>query len=284
MAVRILTDSGSDISQATAEEWGIRVLPMTIRFGEEEYLDGVNLSPNEFYEKLIETDELPKTSQIPPYYFEQEFKDAKEHGDEVICFCVSSKLSGTYQSACIAQMDYEDCVTVIDTRQVCFSQYIIVERAVSLREQGFTRQQIAEKITEELNDVHIIAAVDTLEYLKLGGRLSAAAAMAGTLLAIKPVITIEDGIVKILGKAKGSRKSRNMLTEMVMKYGGIDFDKPICIGHSGTNDDMLRKYAEDSKVLYEGHEDCLQYAQVGAAIGTHAGPGAIAVGFFAKNQ
>ena len=282
MAIRILTDSASDISPEKAQEWNITVIPLKVRFGDTEYLDGVTLRPKQFFEKLIETDELPKTSQITPYEYEQEFEKARSAGDQLICFTISSGVSGCYQSACFAAQEYEDCVTVIDTQQFCISQYIIVERAVQLRDQGLSYEEIVRMIREELKDSHVIAVFDTLEYLRLGGRLSAAAALTGTLLSIKPVLTIEDGIVKILGKARGSRHSENMLTENIAKLGKIDYDRPVCLGYTGTNDDFLQKYVRDSKALYEGYEDHLQVAEVGATIGTYSGPGAIAVAFFAK--
>ena len=284
MGVRILTDSASDISQKRAKEWGITVLPLKVRFGEDEFLDGVTLSSRDFYRKLVETDELPKTSQISPYDYETEFEKAKEAGDDLICFCLSAGVSGSYQSACIAAQDYPDNAYVIDTRQFCISEFIIVQRAVLMREQGMGAKEIGAAITEEMKGAHVIAVFDTLEYLKLGGRLSSAAAFAGNLLMIKPVLTIDEGIVKILGKARGSRNSHNMLMEFVQKSGGIDFTKPVCLAYSGFSDDMLKKYVEDSKSLYEGNEDQLQFAEVGATIGTYSGPGAIALAFFeAKN-
>lgn len=282
MAVRILTDSASDISQERAKEWGIKVLPLKVRFGEEEYLDGVTLKGQEFYHKLVETDVVPKTSQISPYEYEEEFKAAQEAGDDLIYFCLSSGVSGSYQSACIAAQDYEENVQVVDTKQFCISEYIIVQRAVQMRDEGMGAKELVEKISEEMKKAHVISVFDTLEYLKLGGRLSSAAAFAGNLLMIKPVITIENGEVKVIGKARGSRNSHNMLMEFVNKTGGIDFTRPICLAYSGFNDDVLKKYVEDSKVLYEGNEDKLQYATVGATIGTYSGPGAIALACFEK--
>ena len=282
MAVRILTDSASDISQERAKEWGIKVLPLKVRFGEEEYLDGVTLKGQEFYHKLVETDVVPKTSQISPYEYEEEFKAAQEAGDDLIYFCLSSGVSGSYQSACIAAQDYEENVQVVDTKQFCISEYIIVQRAVQMRDEGMGAKELVEKISEEMKKAHVISVFDTLEYLKLGGRLSSAAAFAGNLLMIKPVITIENGEVKVIGKARGSRNSHNMLMEFVNKTGGIDFTRPICLAYSGFNDDVLKKYVEDSKVLYEGNEDKLQYATVGATIGNYSGPGAIALAYFEK--
>ena len=284
MAVRILTDSASDITQTQAAAWGIRVLPLKVRFGEEEYLDGVNLMPRDFYSKLIETDEVPKTSQITPYEYDCEYKAAAEAGDELICFTMSSGVSGCYQSACLAAQAYETGIHVLDTRQFCISEYIIVQRAVQLRDEGKTAAEIIKQIQEEQNDAHVIAVFNTLEYLKLGGRLSAAAAAAGNLLAIKPVLTIEEGAVKIIGKARGSRKGNNLLSESVVRLGGIDFDRPVCLAYSGFSDEVLRKYMQDSAYLYKGFEDRLQIAEVGATIGTYSGPDAIALAFFAKKR
>lgn len=280
MAIRIITDSASDIPQDVAKEWGVTVLPINVRFGDEEYLDGVTLSADDFYHKLIETDEVPKTSQISPYVYAQEFEKADEAGDELIYFCLSSRVSGCYQSATLAAADYSDNIHIVDTKQFCISEYILVQRAVMLRDEGKSCDEIISIIQEEMKSVHVISAFDTLEYLKLGGRLSSAAAFAGNMLMIKPVITIEDGVVKVIGKARGSKKSHNMLTEFVTNSGGIDFSKPLCLAYSGFSQEVLTKYVEDSKAIYEGHEDQLQYTVVGATIGTYAGPGAIALAYF----
>lgn len=282
MAIRIMTDSASDISQKLAKEWGITVIPLKVRFGEEEFLDGVTLVGKDFYRKLVETDEVPKTSQISPYEYTQEFKKAKEAGDEIIYFCLSAGVSGSYQSACMAAADLGEGIYVVDTRQFCISEYIIVQRAVQLRDEGKRAQEIVEIMKEEMKKAHVISVFDTLEYLKLGGRISPAAAAIGNMLTIKPVITIEEGVVKVIGKARGSKNSHNMLMEFVKKTGGIDLTKPACLAYSGFSDEMLMKYVEDSKALYEGHEDKLQYAVVGATIGTYAGPGAIALAYFEK--
>ncbi len=284
MGIRIIADSASDISQEKAREWGVTIMPLTVRFHEEEYLDGVTITPREFYEKLVETDELPKTSQITPYRYEEEFKKAVADGDKVICFCLSSGVSGSYQSACLAAGNYEENVTVIDTRQFCISEYIIVQRAAQLRDQGLSYESLVETIREELKEAHVLAVFDTLEYLKLGGRISPAAAAIGNILSLKPVLTIEDGVVKVLGKARGSKKSGNMLSQFIEETGGIDFSRPVCLAFSGIDESYLQKYVKDSAHLYAGHEDKLQTAYVGSTIGTYSGPGAIAVAFFAKKE
>ncbi len=287
MGIRIITDSASDISQELAGKWNITVLPLKVRFGEEEFLDGVTLSNREFYERLIETDEIPKTSQITPYDYRSNFEEAVKAGDQVVCFCLSSGVSGSYQSACVSAMDFEDQVFVVDTQQFCISELIIVQRAVQMRDSGMSASEIYTAILQEQKNAHVLAIFNTLEYLKLGGRISAASAFAGGLLSLKPVLTIEDGVVKILGKARGSRNGSNMLTEFTQKMGGIDFSRPYCFGYTGFSDETLRKYIHDSARLYEGKIDIddpsqIPIAKVGATIGTYAGPGAIAVAFFSK--
>lgn len=280
MAVRIIADSASDIPQETAKKWGITILPLNVRFGDEEFQDGVTLSNREFYEKLIETDEIPKTSQIPPFTYEEAFREAVDNGDEVICFTLSSGLSGCFQSANIAAEDFEEKVTVLDSGQVCISYYILVEYAVRLRDEGKSKDEIVSMLSEKIKTVKVLAVFDTLEYLKLGGRLSGAAAFAGNMLSIKPVITIEGGLVQVIGKARGSKNGNNMLIQNVKNSGGIDFSMPVCLGYSGLSDDMLQKYIKDSASLYEGKTDSLNVVTVGSTIGTYAGPGAIAVAFF----
>ena len=289
MSVRIITDSASDISQELAKELNITVLTLKVRFGEEEFLDGVTLSNRQFYERLIETDEIPKTSQITPFEYRNHFEKAVKAGEQVICFTLSSGVSGSYQSACVAAQEFEGDVFVVDTQQFCISEAIIVERAVQMRDSGMDAAAVFEAIEVEKKDAHVLAIFNTLEYLKLGGRISAAAAFAGGLLSLKPVLTIEDGVVKILGKARGSRNGNNMLTEFAEKLGGIDFERPFCFGYTGFSDETLKKYIHDSARLYEdkidvNDPDKFRIHKVGATIGTYAGPGAIAVAFFAAKK
>ncbi len=282
MGVKIITDSASDVSQERASEWNIQVVPLKVRFGDEEFLDGKTLTYDMFYKKLVETDEIPKTSQIPPFEYEGIFRAAVADGDDAICLCLSSGVSGCYQSACIAAEEIGDKVHVIDTKQFCISEYILVKLAADLRDQGKSAAEIVDVIEKEKDRARVISVFDTLEYLKLGGRISSAAAIAGGVLSIKPVITIENGVVEVVGKARGSKNGNNLLKQYIKKEGGIDFDKPVCLGYTGLSGDMLHKYIEDSKELYEGYTKELPIANVGAAIGTYAGPGAIAVAYFPK--
>lgn len=282
MSIRIICDSASDISKEMAEKWNVTVLPIKTIFGEEEYLDGVNMTHQEFFEKLIETDELPTTSQIAPYDYEQVFKEIVEAGDTAICITLSSKLSGCNQSAHIAGDDYPENIFIVDSENVCIGEQILVELAVKLRDEGKSAKEITEILNKEKKNIRLIALLDTLEYLKKGGRISGAAAFAGTLLSIKPVIGVENGEVTMLGKARGSKNANNMLMSLIEKEGGINFDKPYSLAYSGLSDQLLQKYIVDSARIYEGKTEHLPICTIGSTIGTHAGPGAIAAAFFVK--
>lgn len=280
MSVRIIVDSACDIVQEKAKALGIDVLPIKTMFGDEEFLDGVTMTHEQFYEKLIESEQLPTTSQVPPIEYEEAFKKIKEAGDTAVCITLSSKLSGCYQSANIAIEEYEDCITVVDSENVCLGEQILVMLAVRLRDEGKRAKEIAEVLNTEKKNIRVVALLDTLEYLKKGGRISAAAAMAGAVLSIKPVIAVENGEIVVLGKARGSKNGQNMLKETVKKAGGIRFDMPYTLAYSGLSDALLRKYMEDSKELYDCAPEEVPVCTVGCAIGTHVGPGAIAVSFF----
>ena len=283
MGVRIICDSACDLTQEQAKELGITVLPLKIIWEGKEYLDGVTMKTKEFFEKLIETDELPTTSQLSPYDFGEAFKEVVEAQDTAVCFTISSKVSGTYQSACIACEDYNDKIIVVDTLNAALGEQIIVKRAVELRDSGKTAKEIADIINEEKKNVKVVALIDTLEYLKKGGRISSTAAIAGAVLNIKPVLAIADGEIAVLGKARGSKNGNNKLMELVKKEG-IDFTRPFVLTYAGLNDDILQKYIEDSKEIYEGKVKELPITPMGSAIGTHVGPGAIGVAFFAENH
>ena len=254
---------------------------MHITFGEKEYLDGVDLSHREFYNMLIESDELPKTSLISPGTFADEFEKAEKAGEQVVVIVLSAKLSGTYQSAMVAAADYDN-VTVVDSESVAVGERILVDYALRLKDQGKTAAEIAEELETAKKKVHVIALLDTLEYLKKGGRISKSVAMIGGMLSIKPVVTVEDGVVAVLGKARGSKNGNNLLVKEIQNAGGIDFSLPFWLGYTGINDALLQKYIQDSEVLWKDYTEELPICTIGATIGTHVGPNAVAVAFFGK--
>lgn len=282
MAVRIITDSGSDCLQG--DHPNLDVLPLSIAFGETTYSADVDLSRERFYELLVEGDDFPTTGQVNPYAFSQAIARAQEAGDDVVIMALSGKLSGTYQSAVTAAAEASDAteVHVVDTKSVTVGEHILIDYALRLVDEGRSAAEVADAVEAAVDRACVVALLDTLEYLKRGGRISAAAGTLGEMLSIKPVITIDDGEVAILGKARGSKNGRNLLRQQVEGAGGIDFDMPAMVGYSGLSDKLLRKYLEDSRVLWEhgiAAED-IPTIMVGATIGTHVGPGAIAVAFF----
>ena len=282
MNIRFITDSASDMIYGERED--VSFLPLGVAFGDRFYQDGVDLSHQEFYEKLVEGDSLPTTSQISPAAFEDCFRRVQESGEIGIAVTMSGKLSGTYQSACIAAEEFPGTIYVVDSEQVTIGERCLIEYGLKLKEQGMSAPEIVEALEREKKNIHLVALLDTLEYLKRGGRISRTAALAGGLLSIKPVVSVEDGEVKVIGKARGSKQGNNLLVQEIGKAGGVDFQRPYFLGYTGLSDALLQKYIQDSAALWEGQAEQLEGHSVGAAIGTHAGPGAVAVAFFAKEN
>ena len=281
MAVKILVDSTFDFTEEELAALGLEVVRMRVLFGDEEFVDGLNITPRGFYERLIESDALPTTSQAAPADFAEAFERLTANGDELVCLTISSKLSGTYQSAMIAAADFEGRVRVVDTLNVALGAQILARYALRLASGGLGMDEVAGELERVKGRVHIIALLDTLEYLKRGGRISAAAAAVGGVFSIKPVITIRDGAVAVIGKARGSKNGENLLSQLIEKYG-VDFSMPYVLGYTGLSDALLQKYKADSARLWVGYAKDLPVSIVGSVVGTHAGPGAIAVAFFGK--
>lgn len=284
MSVRIITDSGSEYK--SSDHPALEVLPLTVAFGDDVYREGVDITYDQFYEMLAEREEFPSTGQTTPFLFQEALEHAREAGEDVVVVTMSSRLSGTYQSACMAAAAAREAglgtVRVVDSLSMTLGERIVVQYALRLVDEGLGADEIADALEASVPRVHIFGLVDTLEYLKRGGRIPAAAGTVGELLSIKPVITVTDGEVVVLGKARGSKKGRTLLHREIDKVGGIDFDMPAALGYSGLSDEMLRKYLEEYRGVWEdviGEED-LPISQVGAAIGVHVGPGGIAIAFF----
>lgn len=282
MAIRFVTDSASDILPAEAAALGIRVVPIRVNFNGTEYADSVDLNHREFFEKLIESDALPTTSQPSPAEFADVFAEETAQGDAVVAVLLSSRLSGTFQSACIAAAECEGTVFVVDSLSATIGERMLLLQGMEYARRGCSAAEITEKLNEDRGHIRILALLDTLEYLKKGGRISAATAFAGGLLSIKPVITVEDGAVRLLGKARGSKNGNNLLRTLIADCGGVDFDRPFGLLYSGLSDAMLRKYIEDSADLWQAYSAELPVYTIGSTIGTHVGPGAIGVAFFER--
>lgn len=262
----------------------MQVIPLTIRFGDKEYIDGVTIDSKVFYEMLTAGQDLPTTSQATPFVFEEAFEKAVEEGYQVVVITVSSKLSGTYQSAVMAAEEFPGKVFVVDSKSVAIGSGILTEYALELIDRGLDAENIAWKLMQKREEVRLVAVVDTLEYLKRGGRISKTAAIAGGLLSIKPVIGVEDGEIRMLGKARGAKQAGSMLLQEIEKAGGIDYDKPLLLGYTGTSDEGLKKFIEENASAWKRDAEQLPYTVVGSVVGTHAGPGAVAAAFFSRNR
>ena len=279
MSVRIIVDSTADLAPEVTSR--VDIVPLTVCFGKDEYIDGVTITHEEFYNKLVESEVLPTTSQATPAGFAKLFEEVTAAGDSAVVITLASQLSGTCQSARIAAEDYEN-IYVVDSGNVTLGAGILAEYALRCADTGMGAKEIAALLEIKKEDICLIAMLDTLEYLKKGGRISAAVAFAGGLLNIKPVVNVKDGVINMLGKARGSKQGNNLLVQEINKAGSIDFSMPILLGYTGLSDALLKKYMADSAPLWEDGTDSLRYTSIGSVVGTHAGPGAIAAAFFRK--
>ncbi len=281
--IRIITDSASDIPNNDSIPANLSIMPLTIFFGEEEYLDGKTITNEEYYNKLTGGDILPKTSQVTPYDFEQEIQKAIDNGEKVIVITLSSGLSGTYQSACIAASNFDKDVAVIDSFMATVSEQILVKYALQLIEQGMEYDKIVETLENDKKKIKLVGPIDTLEYLKKGGRISAAAAVFGSALSIKPIITVIEGKVEVIAKARGRRNAIETTLKIVRESEtGIDFDKPYAVGYSGNDKDMLNIFIESSKTNGNINIENWPVVSIGSTIGTYTGPDSIIFGYFEK--
>lgn len=282
MAIRLVIDSSSDFDIHEAQALGMSFIPMKVEWGGEQFRDQVDLDHRSFYERLIERADLPTTCQITPFEYAQVFQEVVGAGDTAVVIALSSKLSGSCQSAMMAAADFPGKVLVVDSLNATVGEQLLIRYALRLQQSGMEAAALAEELDRVKTRIRLIALVGTLEYLKRGGRVSAVAAAAGELLSIKPVIAVEDGEVKVIGKARGSRAANNLLTQLIEKCGGVDFSMPYALGYSGLSQETLDKYVADSAHLWRQHTDYLPRSPIGAVIGTHVGPGAIGAAFFQK--
>ena len=279
--IRILTDSASDILPAEAEQLGMTVIPLNVTLEDGTVLrDGVDMTPSAYYEILAGCRKLPTTSQPSPELFENFFLEAAAAGDEVIGIFLSHALSGTYQCAKLAaDMANVDNVLFVDSGHVCLSEALLVRLAVQLRDSGKTAGQIAAILEHAKEHLHLVAAIDDLKYLRKGGRLPAAVAVAGGMLGIKPLITIQDGKVAMAGKARGLPGAYVALFKKVEEMGGITPAFPALAGYTVSLREVtpIQTYLRDNL-----QQEDLLVRQIGCVIGTHAGPGAFGIAFFDK--
>ena len=278
MSVRIVIDSTCDLIPEIRDR--VKVVPLSISYGDQEYIDGVTINTAEFYEKLVGGNVLPTTSQPTPAAFEEVYEEAVNAGDDVVVITVASKLSGTYQSATIAAEDYPDKVYVVDGRSVAIGTTILVQYTLKLVDEGKSAQEIFDALLSIRSRLRVTAVLDTLDYLHKGGRISKTVAIAGGLLAIKPIISVDTGALAMIGKARGNKQANASMNKEIDKMGGVDFSMPVVLGYTGTSDELLRKYIAESEEFWGGRS--FPATIVGSTVGTHAGPGAVAAAFFVE--
>ena len=230
----------------------------------------------------MESEQLPFTSQASPVAFQKVYEEVTQAGDSAVVITLASKLSGTYQSACIAAGDFDN-IYVVDSQTAAIGAGVLTEYALARAEAGTDARELAAELERTREDVCLVALLDTLEYLKRGGRISKTAALAGGLLNIKPMITVRDGEVVLIGKARGSKQGNSLLVEKIRACGGIDFDLPILLGYSGLSGESLETYVEYSHDLWERGTEILDKTCISGVIGTHTGPGVVAAAFFRKH-
>ena len=279
MSVRIVVDSTANMHEPTLSQ--VTVVPLNVNFGEETYIDGVTIDHKTFYEKLTTSSVLPKTSQPSPAAFAAVYEEAKQAGDTLVVLCVSSLLSGTYQSAMIAAEDYDN-VYVVDTLHVANSSGILAEYALQLANEGKSAQEIVDAVLSEREHVQLYALLDTLEYLEKGGRISKTAAFAGTLLSLKPMLCLKNGSLSSMGKARGMKQGHQMLMKE-LRAADIDFSKPYLVAYSGLSDELMQTFLKTSDAIWPEGAQGVRTVPLCSVVGTHAGPGAVVATFFKKH-
>lgn len=276
--LRIVVDSTADMPEELKSQFTI--VPLNVSFGDDLYIDGVTIDHKMFYEKLAASSQLPKTSQPSPEAYARVFEQARQAGDTLVVLCVSSGISGTYQSAMIAAQDYPENVYIVDTLHVANAFGVLAEYALQLAKEGRSAQEIVDAVIAEREHVQLYALLDTLDYLHKGGRISKTAAFAGTLLSLKPIVYMNDGKLGMLGKARGMKQGQQLLMKE-MTDAGVDFDKPFLMGYTGLSDELLQKFLEGSTDLWQGKD--VRTVPLCPVVGTHAGPGAVVAAFFKKH-
>ncbi len=276
MGVRIITDSTSDITTSQAAEWGLQIAPLKVRFGEEEFIDGVTLSPAEFYERLAASEELPQTAQVNPDEFSKLFEEARRAGDEVFGIFLSSDLSGTYQSALLArELCGGEGIYLTDSRTVTFGLGLLVREALRMREQGAGAQAIWQAMEQLKERVCLYAAVDTLKYLRMGGRLSGTAAVLGGLLNIKPLISVQEGKVEAVHKVRGLNPALDWIIGR-LEQQKADTSHVLMFGHTNAPE-LCEQFTQRTleRVAIADYDS----TSIGSVVGTHAGPGCTGIAF-----
>ncbi len=277
MAVRIVTDSTADLPVEVADALGITVVPLTVFFGDEAYLDGVELDNAGFYVKMAASKELPRTSQPSPAAFQEAFQSLIDAGaDAILSIHLSSKLSGTYQSACTARDSLPETaravpIEVIDSLTISAGMGYAIQQAGQMAQAGKSLEEIKATTLDTLKRSKILAVLDTLEYVRRGGRIGGASAMLGNMLSFKPIIALTDGEVVPIERPRTRAKAYARVAQLLGETGAVEH-----VSIVETNGEVGQQLAEAIQSVYNGAPP---HYDLGAVIGTHTGPGTAAIAF-----
>ena len=280
MGIRIVIDSTSDVTDEIIKKYNLKMVPLTVNFEKESYLDKIELSSKEFFEKLAAAEKLPTTTLVSPGAFVEAFSEILLEGDQVLGLFLASEFSGTYDSARMAKnMIGSDDIYIIDTRSVCLGAFSLILEAIELVEENKTIEEIVEVLEKLKEKIVAVAALDTLKYLEKGGRLTKGQAVVGSLLNVKPIIAIVDGKIQVIEKIRGKNKAVKWFDEWIEKNNYDLSDKTVLLFH-GRAYEQLKLLRETIEEKYKIKNIIEQ--EIGAVIGTHAGPGVLGIGFLNK--
>jgi DegV family protein with EDD domain len=277
MRIRIITDTMCDVPAKYAEQYNIKVMPLTVHFGEKAYRDGVDLRMEDFYRLLGTCEELPTTSQVTPMAFSSVYEEELAQGNQIIVINASSSMSGTHNSALLAKNNFESKdIHVIDSQGITMGPGILVIKAARMAEAGVDVETIVNTIEESKGKLRHYFIVDTLKYLQKGGRISLSASVLGAILNIKPILTVKDGKLEFLDKARGTKKAISMILDIIHENNWDLNHKIIGINHT-----MAPESADlfEEIIREEFNVEEVIKGEVGSVVATHAGPGAIALYF-----
>jgi len=280
MSIRIVIDSTSDVTNEIIEKYNLKMVPLTVNFENESFLDKIELSSAEFFEKLAKSEKLPTTSQVSPGAFVEAFSEILLEGDQVLGIFLASEFSGTYDSARIAKdMIGSDNIRIIDSRSVCLGTFALILEAIELVNQNKTIDSIVAELEKAKENIVAVAGLDTLKYLEKGGRLSKGQAVVGSILSIKPIIEIKDGKLAVIEKIRGKNKTIKWFDEWIEKNNYDLSDKTVLLFHARSEDQLniLRDTIEEKYKIKNIIEQ-----EIGSVIGTHTGPGVLGIGFLNK--
>lgn len=277
--IRIFTDSTSELGLQRQKELDVEVVPLTVHFGQESFRDGVDLTNKAFYARLRTAQELPHTAQVNPEEFADRFRVYVEQGDDIVGIFLSSRLSGTCQSAMIArQILGETHIHIVDSTTVTFGLGLLVEMAARLRDEGKSAAGIVAELETLIPRLRLYAVVDTLKYLKMGGRISAATAMVGGVLGVTPILNVRDGVVEAAGKSRG-RKGGYQWMAKKLEAEPMDTSLPVAFGHTDAPE-VMAECEDFFRALIPDID--IRELEIGSVVGTHAGPGAAGLAYFVQ--